>query len=449
MRGFTSILAVASLAHLASATVNACRPNYCKKAIELQPAGIEECNSFLLTTVILPTETDYSTPSSVVTKTHTKTISETETDSKTESFQPSSVIWSTYTSVDVINSVTHTTTKKITTTSTTKFTKTTTTALSTTTTTTTTYTTTKAGGGGYKRSAASAEGPTPTTIIPSQTPEYAGVCHHVSRYARNCLSLGATQSVTTIIPAIDSEVLSSTIISTASADTSIIISSTLTKTTTKTLPSLHSTKTTTRTTTTVVSTSTSTTFTKTTTKTSTGIKTLTLGTTTTTTTKSTTSPTPYLLKVTGQTTSPGVSSMVGSYVDWITPSGSGLSNWPYNFALGFIDGASYGSAFVITPAGYLAVVYRVTSGLSHTNTPMLLTVVDGNYVVPTASPAANANLISCSLSTSGGTTTLANCNYNLYPTRYPAGNSYVTIMSATQDASPAGQLTFSLTATSY
>lgn len=276
------------------------------------------------------------------------------------------------------------------------------------------------------------------------------MCHHVSRYARNCLSLGATQSVTTIIPAIDSEVLSSTLVSTASGDTSIYVSSTITETTTKTLPSLHSTKTATRTTTTVVSTSTSTTFTKTTTKTSTGIKTTTLATTTTTTTRSTASPTPYLVQVTSQSSSPGVSSMVGSYVDWITPSGSNLANWPYSYALGFIDGASYGSVFTITPDGYLAVIYRVTSGNSQTNTPMLLTVDANNYVVPMTTPTAGANLVSCSVATSGSVTTLTGCNYNFYPTRYSTkSGSYVTIMLATQNASPAGQLGFQLTATSY
>jgi hypothetical protein len=394
--------------------------------------------------------TDYSTPSSVVTRTHTRTISETETDSKTESFQPSIVIWSTYTSVDVISSVTHTTTKKITTTTTTRFTKTTTTALSTTTSTTTTYTTTRPGGG-HKRSAAISDGPQPQTIVPSQTPEYAGVCHHVSRYARNCLSLGATQSVTTIVPPIDSEVLSSTKLSTASADTSVYISTTLTKTTTKTLPSLHSTSTATRTTTTVVSTSTSTTFTKTTTKTSTAIKTSTLGTTTTTTTRSTTSPTPYLMKVSSQDFSSGSApNMVGSYVDWITPGGTtALSSFPYSYALGFIDGVGNGNLFVVTAAGYLAVIVRSYPSTGQVNAPLLLTVVNGIYVVPNIAPAADAELISCMLSQSGNSATLANCNYNMYPITWTTNTRSVTIMAATQDAIPAGQLSFQLTATSY
>lgn len=396
--------------------------------------------------------TDYATPSSVVTQTHTRTISETDTESKTESFQPSIVIWSTYTSVDVINSVTHTTTKQITTTSTTKYTKTTTTALSTTTSTTTTMTTTKAGGGGGHKRFVVQEGPQPQTITPSQTPEYAGVCHHVSRYARNCISLGATQSVTTIVPPIDSELLSSTSLSTASADTSVYVSTTLTKTTTKTLPSLHSTTTSTRTTTTVVSTSTSTTFTKTTIKTTTAIKTTTIGTTTTTTTKSTTSPTPYLVKVSDQDFTTGSApNMIGAYVDWITPGGtSALASFTYgSYALGFISGSSNGNLFVVTPAGYVAVIVRSYPSTGQTNAQLLLTVVNG-YVVPNIAPAANAEIVSCTLNQgSGGAATLSGCNYNLYPTTWSTNGRTVTIMAATTAPNVDGELSFQLTASSY
>ncbi|KIH89182.1 hypothetical protein SPBR_07132 [Sporothrix brasiliensis 5110] len=376
------------------------------------------------------------------------------------SASPSVAIWSTYTSVDLINSVTHTTTKQITTTTTTKFTKTTTTALSTTTSTTTTMTTTRnggGGGGGHKRFVAPAfvaleEDPQPQTIVPSETPEYAGVCLYVNRYSRNCISLGATPSITTIVPPSDSEVLSSTKLSTASADVSVYASTTRTKTTITTLPSLHSTTTAIRTSTTVISTSTSTTYTKTDVQTTKAILTSTIGTTTTTTTKATASPTPYLMKVASQSFSSGSApNVVGAYVDWITPGGTlALSSFPYSYALGFVDGVANGNLFVVTAAGDLAVIVRSYPSTGQVNTQLVLTVVDGGYVVPTLSPAAGTQIVSCTLNHSGSTASLVNCNYNLYTVTWTSTNGKsLTIMVATQDPSPPGQLTFQLAATSY
>lgn len=296
-------------------------------------------------------------------------------------------------------------------------------------------------------------GPQPTTIVPSQTPEYAGTCKHVSRYARNCLDLGATTSVTTIWPDVESKTISSTLLSYASADTSLIVSTTLTKTTTKTLPSLHSTATATRTTTTVISTSTSTTYTKTTTKTTTGIKTTTLGTTTTTTTLRTTSPTPYIMYVKSEDYSQGSSPDVATgWVDWITPGGqSALNGYPYSYALGFVYVASNADIIVVNRDGYLATV-RQDYPRTGVNTQLLFTVVDGGYVVPNASPASDAELIKCSVSPSGGKAYLTDCTHNFYVSRWTASNdnsNTIAVMMATQDANPPQQLSFELTPVTY
>lgn len=396
------------------------------------------------------TRTDYSTPSSVVTLTHTRTISETDTSSYTKSYQPSSVIWSTYTSVDVINSVTHTTTKQITTKQTTKYTATRTTALSTTTTTTTTMTTTKANGNFKKR--VDISGPQPVTVTPSETPGYAATCYRVPRYVYNCIDLGATHSVTTIVPAIDSEVLSSTSVSTASGDTSVYVSSTITQTTTTTLPSLHSTKTVSSTTTDVISTSTSTTYTKTTTHTSTGIKTSTLGTTTTTTTLSTASPTPYLIKVTSEIGGGGAPSETTNYIDWVTTANQNAlkNSFTYgSYALGFVGSSVDGDLFVITPEGYLATIISTGSGKNKVNKQYLLTVV-GGYVIPDASPAAGAAIITCTLNPgSGGKATLSDCNYNIFATTWSSNGGSLNIVGATTDSDVAGQLTVQLSASTY
>ena len=366
-------------------------------------------------------------------------------------YQPSSVIVSTYTYVDVVNSVTHTTTKKITTTTTTKFTATRTTALSTTTTTTTTMTTTKPGGGFGPIRIRQEIGPDTTVVTPTDTPAYAATCYRVPRYVNNCLSLGATRSTTIITPAVDSETASSTIIYTASANASIYVNSTTTATTTTTLSSLHSTKTVSSTTTNVISTSTSTSFTKTSTTTTNAIKTTTLGTTTTTTTKSTASPTPYLVKVTAQTPGGSAPSEVGTYVDWLT-----VSYWPAlastftygDYALGFVNGAGSGDRFVVNTDGRLATIISSGSGNNRVNTQMYLTVV-GGYVVPDSTPAADASFITCSIVTGGSTATLVSCNYQIYATSWNHGNGAINIVGATTSTSQGGQLTASLSVTSY
>ncbi|CAK7207232.1 hypothetical protein SEUCBS139899_010042 [Sporothrix eucalyptigena] len=447
MRSVASLFAVAGLVQLASA---ACRPQYCRNAILAAGTGIDDCNAFLLTTVILPTETVYSTPTSAVTKTKTHTFSETETDSVTESFQPSVVIWSTYTSVDVINSVTHTTKKIVTTTTSPLYTKTTTTALATTTTTSTTMTTTTKNF--FKRSVV--EVPQPTTVTNSITSDYASVCTYIPRYVSNCLQLGATRSVTTIDPPIDSIVLSSTLVSTASEDVSVYVSSTLTKTTTKTLPSLHSTKTVDSTTIDVTSTSTLTSVTGTLTHTSKGITTSTLATTTTTTTFSTTSPTPYILSVSAQTSGSNAPSEVGYYIDWVTQAvQSALQDgvWTGAYALGFASKSSADN-FVITSSGYLATIVSTTgSNGKQVNTQYVLTVVNG-YVIPDPAPSASSTIITCSITQSGGSLYLTGCNYYLYATKYTsASNSGKTInlIGASSSSSVGGKLTLKASASSY
>ncbi|CAK7275384.1 hypothetical protein SEPCBS57363_006652 [Sporothrix epigloea] len=419
MRSVASLLAASGLVQLVSAA--ACKPHFCRDAILGAPGGIDDCNVFLLTTVILPVVTVYSTPTSAVTKTHTRTIEETETDSYTSNFQPSVAIWSTYTSVDVVHSVTHTTKKLITTTTSPKFTKTTTTALATTTSTTTTMTTTKHF---PKKRQEQAQ---PETISNSVIPDYASACSYASVYTSNCLQLGATTSVTTISP-VDSLVLSSVLVSTASADSSVYVSSTITQTTVKTLPSLHSTKTVESTTTSVISTSTTTLYTKTATHLSLGIKVSTLATTTTTTTLVTASPTPYVIKVTSSDSSP---SLKNSFLDWISRAYNpilGSNGYTATYAIGFTDSFD-ANVFVLTPQG-LAVIIQTWSGTKLINTPYYLTVDSNGYVVPNSAPSATDSIINCSLTNSGGSLTLSGCNYYLGAHQFGSGIGALHILTA-------------------
>ncbi|CAK7219588.1 hypothetical protein SBRCBS47491_003904 [Sporothrix bragantina] len=436
----TTLLAATGLVQLASAA--ACKPRFCRNAIlgAADNSGIDDCNAFLLTTVILPVSTAYSTPTAAVTKTHNRVISETETDSYTSDYQPTSVIWSTYTSVDTINSVTLTTKKLVTTTTSPLTTKTTTTALHTTTSTTTTMTTTRRFG--KKRDEGGDENPLAQTITQSVIPEYASACSDVDAYTSNCLALGATATVTTISP-VESLILSSTLTSTASADSSVYVSTTITQTTTKTLPSLHSTKTVESTTIIVTSTDTSTEVTATSTITSYGIKVSTLVTTTTTTTLATASPTPYTFKVYS-----GNSNLNGNYLDYVTKAKQPVltnSNFPGDYAIGFA-GASSANVFVFTPKG-LAVIVPSGSGSNTVNTPYYLTVDSNGNVIPNSAPASDATIITCQLSTIFGTTYLSSCNLYLTSKKITVAGSSLTILTASNSNS--GSLTISVSTSSY
>ncbi|CAK7212976.1 hypothetical protein SCUCBS95973_001643 [Sporothrix curviconia] len=427
MRSFTSLLAASGLVQLASAA--ACKPHFCRNAILSSDPNLSDCSAFLVTTVILPVSTVYSTPSAVVTHTHTRVISETETDSVTSDFQPSLAIWSTYTSVDTINSVTLTTTKLITTTTSPKITKTTTTALATTTTTTTTMTTTK--NGHQKLKMRVEDAPEAQTITNSEIPAYASACSYANIYASNCLALGVSATTTTLTP-VESLTLSSTLVSTASADSSIYVSTTITETSTKTLPSLHSTTTVESTTIDVTSTETSTLYTKTATHTSFGIKVSTLATTTTTTTLATASPTPYTCKV----SSSGSESK--KYLDLVSVSSS--SSFPGSYGVSFASSSSSAGKFVSTPLG-LAVIYKTGSGSNTVNTPYYLVISpSGGYIVPTASPSSSDTILSCTIKTTG-TPSFTSCTASLYA-KTLSGVTYLT-------TSGSGALSFTLSATSY
>ena len=269
--------------------------------------------------------------------------------------------------------------------------------------------------------------PQPQTITNSIVPEYASACSYAHVYTSNCLNLGAVATVTTIVPPVDSIVLSSTLISTASADSSVYVSTTITQTTIKTLSSLHSTTTVVSTTTDVISTETSTLYTETATQTSFGVKVSTLATTTTTTTLATASPTPYNLKVSDYPS--GYSSLKNSYLDSVVQANfQALSKNGYTatYAIGFTSSGS-ASNFVITPQG-LAVIIKSQSGGKTVNTPYYLTVDSNGYVVPNSAPSATDNVITCS--TPAGRTPTLSCNYYFGAKKFTYGSSSLTILTA-------------------
>ncbi|CAK7242889.1 MAG: hypothetical protein STHCBS139747_004392 [Sporothrix thermara] len=168
-----------------------CHSNNCLRAIIASAVttrhGVADCNSYLLTTVMLPTKTitDYTKSTYYVTL--PSLITETDYTVTTST--------STKTKVKSTTTTTPTTTTKV---IATKIDKTTT---KTTSSKTKTKTETKTVNKGHPYGRRDGYLPTTTTIVPTKIPDYASACTPVSvAYTSACLCAGATASITTITP---------------------------------------------------------------------------------------------------------------------------------------------------------------------------------------------------------------------------------------------------------
>ncbi|CAK7218777.1 hypothetical protein SBRCBS47491_003620 [Sporothrix bragantina] len=194
-RLFAGFAAAAGVVQLANAEVIArngspgCNHNNCLRAVIASAyttrSGLADCNSYLLTTISLPT----STVTDCVTVTDSITLpSLTISTEVIDATETSTVMISTTTTTPTTTNLVVKTTTVKTTTDTTTFK-------------TSTKTTTVKGGGPWRRDDGGGGGQSTLTIVPSNIPTYASACSPLSAaYTSACLCVGATASTTTIAP---------------------------------------------------------------------------------------------------------------------------------------------------------------------------------------------------------------------------------------------------------